>query len=87
MTQIQKNWKENFPTLSERETVFIIHTVDFSLRSQVEKVLYDPLNGVIRAIFKFGSTVMVGVELEEFLPNSPLNLTDGTFSGHRFFHC
>lgn len=30
---------------------------------------------------------MVGVELEDFVPYVPLNLTDGTFSGHRFFHC
>lgn len=47
----------------------------------------DPLNGVIRAIFKIGSIVMVGVELEDFVPFVPLNLTDGTFSGHRFFTC
>lgn len=30
---------------------------------------------------------MVGVELEDFIPYVPLNLTDGTFSGHRFFEC
>lgn len=47
----------------------------------------DPLNGVIRAIFKIGSIVMVGVELEDFISYVPLNLTDGTFSGHSFFEC
>lgn len=47
----------------------------------------DPLNGVIRAIFQVGSTVMVGVELEDFVSSLPLNLTDGQFSGHRYFHC
>lgn len=30
---------------------------------------------------------MVGVELEDFIAYVPLNLTDGTFSGHRFFEC
>lgn len=47
----------------------------------------DPVNGVIRAIFKIGSIVMVGVEVEDFIPCVPLNLTDGTFSGHSFFQC
>ncbi|KAJ6647503.1 Ubiquitin carboxyl-terminal hydrolase CYLD, partial [Pseudolycoriella hygida] len=47
----------------------------------------DPLNGVIRVIFQNDSVVMVGVELEDAVPYFPLNLTDGLYSGRRFFHC
>lgn len=53
----------------------------------METGVCEPLNGVIRAIFKFGNIIMVGVELEDVIPCVPLNLTDGSFSGHRFFHC
>ncbi|KAG4076727.1 hypothetical protein HA402_002014 [Bradysia odoriphaga] len=53
----------------------------------VETGTCPPLNGVIRAIFKMGSIIMVGVEIEEFTSHALLNLTDGTFSGHRFFQC
>ncbi|KAG4067076.1 hypothetical protein HA402_000067 [Bradysia odoriphaga] len=53
----------------------------------VETGTCPPVNGVIRAIFKMGSIIMVGVEIEEFISYAPLNLTDGTFSGHRFFQC
>lgn len=42
---------------------------------------------MIRAIFKIDSIVMVGVELEDFITHVSLNLTDGTFFGHRFFQC
>lgn len=62
-------------------------TLGLNTMVTVETGTCAPINGVIRAIFRMGQTIMVGVEIEDFISYVPLTLTDGTYSGHRFFKC
>lgn len=46
----------------------------------------DPIYGVIRWISSYTPRI-VGVELEEEQIHLPIDLTDGTYNGHRYFTC
>lgn len=52
-------------------------------------VLDDKLYGVIKwiGIPQGGKSLIVGVELEEFLIDTPIDVTDGTYNGKRLFKC
>lgn len=67
-------------------------TNDFVIGSLVE-VMNDvsdhPLYGVVKWMGVENATnyILVGIELEEEQSHLPLNLTDGTHNGERFFKC
>lgn len=53
-------------------------------------ILDDNLYGVIKWIGippGGGKSVIVGVELEELMIDTPIDLTDGTYNGKRLFKC
>lgn len=80
-------WVEHFVFIARKIETFSVKFTRICLRIQVETGTQEPVNGVIRAIFKIGSIVMVGVEIDDSINCTPLTLTNGSFSGHQFFDC
>ncbi|XP_018326905.1 ubiquitin carboxyl-terminal hydrolase CYLD [Agrilus planipennis] len=89
----------DMPSTSNRKDPPILYyppdpgtTKDLSIGSLVEianVVAKEPLYGVIRwmGVDVITKQVLVGVELEEEQTHLPLNLTDGTHNGKRYFKC
>lgn len=80
---------KNVPVVEEGNSTFYDippNTNNLSVGTLVEisTDIIDPLYGVIRWV---GNDGLAGVELEEDHDHLPLDLTDGTYKGQRFFEC